>query len=481
MYIKGNVKKKKFVKAIFSKFKSDKNILSATFVGSFVDKHSLKNISDIDLIIIVENLNYKIKESLEKKIYQINFNRLLGEKKKLLINNTFGPLKFNSNKNLVIHLMVYDRKGHIDHVIKSPFTVYDWERSNIYFKKKISEIYKVGSLQFDDFLSARRGLLNYANDIKLKKISFRKYRFFKNKYSTDKHFIRLQRRDKCEYYFHIVKNLILNFIKFNTKKNKLFFIEKEVNNLDKFFGKSFSTKHTKNINNLIYAKKTKNWDISKNIDNWIINFIKDFQSIIIRQIDKSKKIVFLRHGKTKMNDGTFLGQNRNPDINISQTKFKRKLQCNKIYSSPLKRSDQTAKLISKSKIIHDKNLLEINYGKIEGLTIDKLYTKFPKLIKNWKNGEDPKFPSGESQGDVARRLNIFLNKIIRDNSKKICVVTHNVVLRCLIGIYFKIEKKFWYKINIPHMLELEFLINNKMIFPNINRNKIKILFSNFEK
>ena len=50
MYIKGNVKKK-FVKAIFSKFKSDKNILSATFVGSFVDKYSLKNISDIDLII----------------------------------------------------------------------------------------------------------------------------------------------------------------------------------------------------------------------------------------------------------------------------------------------------------------------------------------------------------------------------------------------------------------------------------------------
>ena len=167
-------------------------------------------------------------------------------------------------------------------------------------------------------------MFNYANDIKLKKISYRKYKFFKNKYSTDKHFIRLQRRDKCEYYFHIVKNLILNFIKFNKKKNKLFFIEKEVNNLDKYFGKSFSIKHIKNINNLIYAKKKKNWDISKNIDNWIINFLKDFQSIIIRQIDKSKKIVFLRHGKTKMNDGTFLGQNRNPDINISQTKFKRK-------------------------------------------------------------------------------------------------------------------------------------------------------------
>ena len=480
MYINGNTKKKKFIKEVFSKLKNDKNILSATFVGSFVDKYSLKNISDIDLIIIVKNLNYKTSKSLEKKIYQINSNQLLGEKKKLLINNTFGPLKFNSSKNLVIHLMVYDKDGHIDHVIKSPFTVHDWERSNIYLKKKISEIYKVGSLQFDDFLSARRGLFNYANDIKIKKISFRKYRFFKNKYSTEKHFIRLQSRDKCEYYFHIVKNLILNFIKFYKKKNELLFIEKEIKNLDKYFGRSFSAKHTKNINDLIYAKKNKNWSISKNFDNWIINFIKDFQSTILKEIDKSKKLVFLRHGKTKMNDETFLGQNRNPDIDQSQIKILSKTQYNKIYASPLKRSSQTAQFISKNKIFFDKNLLEINYGKVEGLTINELNKKFPKLVYYWKNGKDPKFPSGESQGDVARRLKIFLKKIIKDNSKKTCVITHNVLLRCLIGIFFKIKKKFWYKIKIPHLLELEFLINNKMIFPNINRKKIKILFSNFE-
>ena len=142
MYLKGNTKKKKFVKEIFSKLKNDKNILNATFVGSFVDKYSLKNISDIDLIIIVKKLNNKISKSLEKKIYQINLSQLVGEKKKLLINNTFGPLKFNSDKNLVIHLMVYDKEGHIDHVIKSPFTVHDWERSNIYYKKKFLKFTK---------------------------------------------------------------------------------------------------------------------------------------------------------------------------------------------------------------------------------------------------------------------------------------------------------------------------------------------------
>ena len=48
MYIKGNAKKKEFIKEIFYKFKRDKNIISATFVGSFVDKHSLKNWTDTD-------------------------------------------------------------------------------------------------------------------------------------------------------------------------------------------------------------------------------------------------------------------------------------------------------------------------------------------------------------------------------------------------------------------------------------------------
>jgi len=481
MYIKGNVKKKQFIKAVFSKLKNDKNILSATFVGSFVDKYSFKNISDIDLIIIVKNLNYKTTKTLEKKLHQINCTRLLGKKKKLLINNTFGPLKFNSNKNLVVHLMIYDKEGHVDHVIKSPFTVYDWERSNIYLKKKISEIYKVGSLQFNDFLSGRRVLFNYANVIKKKKISYRKYRFFNNKYSTVKHFIRLKSRDKFEYYFHIVKNLILNFIKFYKKKNQLFFIEKEIKNLDKYFDKSFSKKYTKNINNLINAKKYKNWDISKKFDNWIVNFINDFESIILRQIDESKKIVFLRHGKTKMNNESFLGQGRNPDIDRSQIKIMNKIKYKKVYSSPLKRCSQTAQFISNNKIFYDKNLLEINYGKVEGLTIKKLKKKFPKLVYNWKNGKDPKFPLGESQADVAKRLNIFLKKIIKDHNKKTCVVTHNVFLRCLIGIFFKIKKKFWYKINIPHLVEFEFLINNNKIFSNINRKILKILFLNFVK
>ena len=39
--------------------------------------------------------------------------------------------------------------------------------------------------------------------------------------------------------------------------------------------------------------------------------------------------------------------------------------------------------------------------------------------------------------------------------------------------------KNWFKIDIPHLLELEFLIIDGKLFPNIPRSNLKILFSNF--
>ena len=40
---------------------------------------------------------------------------------------------------------------------------------------------------------------------------------------------------------------------------------------------------------------------------------------------------------------------------------------------------------------------------------------------------------------------------------------------CLVGIFLNIEKKHWYKINIPYGLEIEFLFNNDHFYPNIKR------------
>ena len=158
----------------------------------------------------------------------------------------------------------------------------------------------------------------------------------------------------------------------------------------------------------------------------------------------------------------------------------KKLKFDKIFTSPLIRSIETINVIAKNKTYSiDKDLLEIDYGKAEGLNFNKLKKKYPKIIDMWQKGKDPSFPEGESHYDINLRKKSFIKKIKKINFKYSCVVTHNVFIRCLIGESFAIDKKDWFKINIPHLFPLEFIILNNQLYPNIPRTNLKILFSNF--
>ena len=123
-------------------------------------------------------------------------------------------------------------------------------------------------------------------------------------------------------------------------------------------------------------------------------------------IEFKEKIFFIRHQRTFFNDGTFFGQKR--DSNIIKTKITakiRKIKFDKCYSSPLKRSLQTAKLlINNNKIIIDRNLKEIDYGNAEGLNYIQFKKKYPEIIKLWRKNLDPSFPKGENTEKVKKRL-----------------------------------------------------------------------------
>ena len=223
-----------------------------------------------------------------------------------------------------------------------------------------------------------------------------------------------------------------------------------------------------------------NFNLAKNQDVWVLNFIKHYQNHIIRKLKNSKELIFIRHARTKFNDGSFLGQQRDPHI-LKNFKVIKKILFSKVYTSPLKRCIQTLKMLTNNKnYFTDKDLLEINYGKAEGLKIDQLSKKFPRIIKKWKEGKDPSFPDGESYGDVNKRKNKLLKKIIKGKFKNICIISHNIFLRCLIGQSFNIPKSKWYKIFIPHLMPIEFRVIENKIYPNIKRSQLKIIFSNFK-
>ena len=60
---------------------------------------------------------------------------------------------------------------------------------------------------------------------------------------------------------------------------------------------------------------------------------------------------------------------------------------------------------------------------------------------------------------------------VKKNKKKgiIVIVTHNALLRCLIGEMFKVPKHVWFKINIDHIKPLNFILKENKIIPNLYR------------
>ena len=214
--------KEKISNLLFDTLEGIEGVISTTIVGSFNDRQELLVISDIDTIVIVEKLDEKIFNQCVNSIASLSGEAFGFSDREVYVNSTFGPLKFDTDKNIVVHLMIYDLEGHRNHVIKSPFTCFDWERSQMNRGASLKELYPVQKLQPDDFSGMRRGIQNYLEDLDRGSISYREYQFEQGvtKEVTLDH--QLDSRHQGEYAFHIVKNLVINYCKLVEQKNLFF-------------------------------------------------------------------------------------------------------------------------------------------------------------------------------------------------------------------------------------------------------------------
>ena len=172
-----NREKQRLKKDLFKTLIKNKNVISVTLVGSFWENKKSKDFSDIDIVIILKRFNKISYQECLKKINNLNLKKYNLGHLKNLINPTFGPLKFNTTNNIVFHIMIYDIKSHIQHVIKSPFTCFDWERSSNYIGRSLKEIFPVGKIQLIDFFNSRRGINSYLSNLNTNHISYQEYHF----------------------------------------------------------------------------------------------------------------------------------------------------------------------------------------------------------------------------------------------------------------------------------------------------------------
>ena len=213
-----NTKNKKIAYKIIRELYKDKNSLSVTLTGSYSEHFNLNKAGDIDIIVICKNLNKIYFQKCINKIKNLK-KKIFNNNQELLINSTFGPIKFYKKNSIVFHLMIYDLKSHIEHTIKSPFTCYDWERSNIYIGKSLRELSPVFNLQLRDFREARRSTQEYLNDILKNKISYREYQFKNRKVNLRKKYFLINKINRRDFIYHTIKFLLINYIKFEKYKN----------------------------------------------------------------------------------------------------------------------------------------------------------------------------------------------------------------------------------------------------------------------
>lgn len=142
-----------------------------------------------------------------------------------------------------------------------------------------------------------------------------------------------------------------------------------------------------------------------------------------------------------------------------------------IYSSPLKRAKDTAKIICKEinfiidKIITEPCLIEVNFGIFENMTWDEIRLNYRDETESWiLNKHKYKFPEGENYEDIIKRISAFMDNV-PDNSM---IVTHFGVIQSIL-LYLGIadDLNLWNYI----ISNCDILVLNDKKFDRIIKNK----------
>lgn len=450
--------------SLFRALSAVEGVVSVTLTGSLRDVADLARISDIDTIVVCRKLTKNLLDQCVRAVGALRGEDLGFPGRSVHVNATLGPLKFDTAQRVVVHLMLYDEEGHRRHVLRSPFTCFDWERSDLRNGPSLRALYPVLGLQPRDFVEARRGLGDYLADLERGVITYRRYDFETGAAREVAAAASLDARLRGEYAFHVMRNLVANACKLLSRENRAFSHEDLVRAWrDRLPGLASWIPFYEEMR---AGKESRETEFPPDTVARVGEFVRCFETEFRALWRGCPRLLFVRHAPTPLNDGTFLGQGRDPDIVPDAAPWPEPEAVDRVISSPLSRAVQTAqRLAPGAEVRQDARLSELCYGAAEGLTPSALARKYPDVVAGWKIGTDPRFPGGENTADVLARLLAF----IEEHGKKpgtTLVVTHNGVLRCLAGHLFGLPLADWYKLPVPHLVPMEVLCRDGKCYPN---------------
>jgi broad specificity phosphatase PhoE len=446
--------KQKLLDGVLSALLPIDGLHSVTLVGSFIDQDDLAAISDVDVVVVFERLSPSRFDAAVAAVGALTGAGLGQPARRVVVNATLGPLKQDQPTDLVIHLMLYDLDSHRAHVLKSPFTCLDWERSHVGWGPSLAEIYPVGPLCPRDFAGARRSLVDYVHDLESGVVSFRRLEPSGERMVEVPDRQPLDRRSAGEYAYHIIRHLIVNALKMRTGRNCAWDHAALIADWRREFPDLASwVPFFERIRQVKLARGAAFPDETVTATR---EFLDAFSGSIDRQVGGALKLRLVRHARTVLNDGSFLGVRRDPRLEAPETIAALEERWDFVHSSPLLRALETAQCLAPDAeiAVHDQ-LAEIDYGEAEGQTPDQFTDRFPEIARHWNDGKDDlPFPGGEGTLDVRRRVRAYLDSLAAVTGRGLAV-THNVVLRVLAADLLGLDARKAHRLPVDHLQALE--------------------------
>ena len=169
------------------------------------------------------------------------------------------------------------------------------------------------------------------------------------------------------------------------------------------------------------------------------------------------KIILIRHGETDWNkEQIFRGR---IDVALNEVglaqaravqKFLKDVQISAIYSSPLSRALETARVVGEGRnceVKIEEGFIDINFGRWQGISHQKVKEEYKELYEMWLNKPQMvTFPEGESLEEVQRRSMKALEKVIKKHPEEtLAIISHRVLNKVLLCSILGLElSHFWY-------------------------------------
>jgi alpha-ribazole phosphatase len=171
------------------------------------------------------------------------------------------------------------------------------------------------------------------------------------------------------------------------------------------------------------------------------------------------RLLLVRHGETEANKAGRLQGHTDGDLSplgCRQIELLRDALADEpidaIYSSDLRRATHTAEIIAsgRQKTVITSNLLrEIDYGKLQGLTLDEIEQRYPKVSKDFrKRPLHLKIPGGESVDQLRGRVDRFLSQLKLQPEQTILIAAHGGPLRFMIRSLLGIDPRHWQQLQL---------------------------------